>query len=41
MCWVCEAPFDESKPAKPLKKEEEEITVEDKIQKKVKDGEIN
>jgi len=32
MCWVCDTPFDESKPIKPLKKEEEEIAVEEKTQ---------
>lgn len=27
-CWVCETPFDESKPSKPFKKEEEKVEVE-------------
>ena len=36
-CWVCETPFDESKPVKlPEKKEEKEIAVESKDQKKTK-----
>jgi len=37
-CWVCETPFDESKPSKPYKKVEEEIKVEisEKPQKKPK-----
>jgi hypothetical protein len=34
-CWVCEAPFDESKPVKLPEKEEEEITIEGKDSKKV------
>ena len=35
MCWVCDAPFDESKPVKPYKKEEalEEIEISEKITK--------
>ena len=34
-CWVCNAPFDESKPSKPYKKEKEdvEIVVSDTPQK--------
>jgi len=32
-CWACETPFDESKPVKPYKKEEEKVEVEEKIQK--------
>ena len=38
MCWVCEAPFDESKPSKPYKKEVEDIDMEisEKPQKKPK-----
>jgi hypothetical protein len=32
-CWVCDAPFDDSMPSKPFKKEEEEIEVEEKVQK--------
>jgi len=36
-CWVCESPFDESKPVKPYKKEEKEVLVEEKnINKKGK-----
>jgi len=37
-CWVCETPFDESKPVKPFKKEEEmeEIEISEKPQKKPK-----
>ena len=36
-CWVCETPFDESKPVRlPEKKEEEKIAVESKDQKKTK-----
>ncbi len=36
-CWVCEAPFDESKPVKPYKREEEKVIVEEKnINKKGK-----
>ncbi|MFX1394351.1 MAG: hypothetical protein ACFFAH_12360 [Promethearchaeota archaeon] len=30
MCWVCDTPFDESKPVKPLEKEEQEVIVEKK-----------
>ena len=37
MCWVCETPFDESKPVKPYKKEVEKVEVEEKIQKKGND----
>ena len=35
MCWVCESPFDESKPVRPYKKEEEkeEIEIEEKTPK--------
>ena len=35
-CWVCDAPFDESKPVKPFKKEEEreEIGISEKSHKK-------
>jgi len=33
MCWVCESPFDESKPVIPYKKEEEKVEVEEKIRK--------
>ena len=33
MCWVCSAPFDESKPVKPYKRDEEKVLVEEKIQK--------
>jgi Ca2+/Na+ antiporter len=37
-CWVCNAPFDESKPVKPFKKAEEieEIEISEKPQKKSK-----
>ncbi len=32
-CWACNAPIDKSKPSKPYKEEEEEITVEEKTSK--------
>lgn len=37
-CWVCNTPFDKSKPSKPFKKEEEEgvVTIEENDQKAVK-----
>lgn len=41
MCWVCETPFDDSKPSKPFKKEKEEVKekkeveVEEGVPKKV------
>jgi len=37
-CWVCDAPFDESKPVKPFNKAEEEVDIEisEKPQKKPK-----
>jgi len=38
-CWVCNAPFDESKPVKPFKRDEEEIEeieISEKPQKKPK-----
>ena len=36
-CWVCETPFDESKPVKPFKREEEiDIEISEKPQKKPK-----
>ena len=41
MCWVCETPFDNSKPSKPFKKEKEEVKekkeveVEEGVPKKV------
>ena len=28
MCWVCETPFDESKPIRPYKKQAEELEFE-------------
>ena len=35
-CWVCETPFDESKPVKPFKKEEEiDVEISEKPQKKL------
>jgi hypothetical protein len=36
MCWVCDTPFDESKPSKPFKKESEgqEVVVEESAPKK-------
>ena len=35
-CWVCETPFDESKPVKPFKKEEEiDVEISEKSQKKL------
>jgi len=36
-CWVCDTPFDKSKPVKPYKREEEGVTVEEKIQKSSND----
>ncbi|MEE9377743.1 MAG: hypothetical protein V3V33_06870 [Candidatus Lokiarchaeia archaeon] len=39
-CWVCNTPFDDSKPSKPFKKEEEdEVEVEEKLQKELKSKE--
>jgi len=35
-CWVCETPFDESKPVSLPEKKEEEVVVEDVDQKKIK-----
>ena len=35
-CWVCNEPFDESKPVKPFKKEEVDIEISEKPQKKPK-----
>ena len=35
MCWVCDTPFDDSKPSKPFKKEDKkEIAIETKIKGK-------
>ena len=36
MCWVCDTPFDESKPSKPFEKEDEgkEVVVEESAPKK-------
>jgi len=36
MCWVCEIPFDESKPVRPYKREEEKVVVEEKALKNSK-----
>ena len=30
-CWVCDTPFDKSKPVKPYKREEEGVAVEEII----------
>jgi len=35
-CWVCETPFDESKPVRLPEKKEEDVMVEDVDQKKIK-----
>lgn len=35
-CWVCNEPFDESKPTKPFKQEEVDIEISEKPQKKPK-----
>ena len=37
-CWVCDTPFDESKPVKPYKREEEKVYVEEETQKGGKDN---
>lgn len=29
MCWVCDTPFDKSKPMKPYKKDEEKVITEE------------
>ncbi len=34
MCWVCESPFDESKPVKLLEKETDEVVIEEEKQQK-------
>ena len=36
MCWACSGPIDKSKPIKPYKREEEEIEISEKPQKKPK-----
>ena len=32
-CWVCNVPFDQSKPSKPYEKEEEKITIKETFDK--------
>ncbi len=36
-CWVCDAPFDESKPSKPYLEEKEDIAVKNDLDKKEKE----
>ncbi|KKM81536.1 hypothetical protein LCGC14_1328740 [marine sediment metagenome] len=36
MCWVCNTPFDVTKPSKPYKKEEERVKIEEKEKNKTK-----
>jgi hypothetical protein len=31
-CWVCETPFDESKPVKLMKKDEEQVILEEEVE---------